>query len=222
MWENFYLFSTQYLSGHGWANTQMSKFVLNSLELLWMKSSWIGWNFHVTVSIIQQRNIEKLNALCSAQMNYILHFYWVVLTPVWTINHLICDPLAQHLNSWSMSELCLFFVQNCGHKSHKPFYCRLLCTMSLFLWLLHCRKCSEPGSVYHWQKEMHKSGELKTKEELLSSQQSLVQYTGSLLKQLFVWAGRQVLSTSSPHEHDAALADKLIVTSLLQVRSQST
>ncbi|CAK9868737.1 unnamed protein product [Sphagnum jensenii] len=69
-------------------------------------------------------------------------------------------------------------------------------------------------------KEMHKSGELKTKEELLSSQQSLVQYTGSLLKQLFVWAGRQVLSTSSPHEHDAALADKLIVTSLLQERKK--
>jgi hypothetical protein len=69
---------------------------------------------------------------------------------------------------------------------------------------------------------MHKSGELKTKEELLSSQQSFLQYTGSLLKQLFVWAGRQVLSTSSPHEQDAALADKLIVTSLLQVRSQST
>lgn len=69
---------------------------------------------------------------------------------------------------------------------------------------------------------MHKSGELKTKEEILSSQQSLVQYTGSLLKQLFVWTGRQVLSTSGPNEHDAALVDKLIVTSLLQVRSQST
>lgn len=69
------------------------------------------------------------------------------------------------------------------------------------------------------QTEMRKSGELQTEDELLRPPSTLSQYTGSMLKNVFMWVGSQVWAISGSAQSRIALPDHLIVTPLLQVES---
>jgi len=66
--------------------------------------------------------------------------------------------------------------------------------------------------------EMRKSGELQTEDELLRPPSTLSQYTGSMLKNVFMWVGSQVWAISGSAQSRIALPDHLIVTPLLQER----